>query len=104
MAGQSRREANAVGLKVPFGERVGVLYRPSEVAGGLACGCRCPGCGGHLLAKKGQTQRWHFAHYGGGGDEHCYETAVHKMAKQVLLIARQVELPTWKRIANVWDL
>ncbi|MEN5206683.1 hypothetical protein ABE493_00980 [Stenotrophomonas terrae] len=46
------------------------------------------------MAKKGETQRWHFAHYQGGGDEHCYETAVHKMAKQVLLAARQIELPT----------
>lgn len=104
MAERARRDASTTGLKVPFGERDDVLYPPSAVDGGLACGCHCPGCGRQLLAKKGQTQRWHFAHYQGGGDEHCYETAVHKMAKQVLLAARQVELPTWKRIFALADL
>ncbi|GAB3317149.1 competence protein CoiA family protein [Luteimonas notoginsengisoli] len=104
MTGQARRNVSTAGLKVPFGERDGVLYPPSAVDSGLACGCRCPGCGQQLLAKKGQTQRWHFAHYHGGGDEHCYETAVHKMAKQVLLAARQIELPAWKRIAVLPDL
>lgn len=104
MAGQARRDASSTGLKVPFGERDGALYPPSAVDGGLACGCHCPGCGRQLLAKKGPTQRWHFAHCQGEGDEHCYETAVHKMAKQVLLAARQVELPTWKRISALSDL
>lgn len=104
MLGQAMQKASVTGLKVPFGEREGVLYPPSAVDGGLACGCSCPGCGRQLLAKKGESQRWHFAHYHGGGDEHCYETAVHKMAKQVLLAARQVLLPTWKRIAALFDL
>ena len=104
MAKQARCDASTAGLRVPFGERDGVLYPPSAVDGGLACGCHCPGCGRQLLAKKGPTQRWHFAHYHGGGDKHCYETAVHKMAKQVLLAARQVELPAWKRISALCDL
>ncbi len=104
MAGQTNREASTAGLKVPFGERDAILYPPSAVEGGLACGCHCPGCGRQLLAKKGKTQRWHFAHYQGGGDQHCYETAVHRMAKQVLLAACQIELPTWKRIAALPDL
>lgn len=104
MAGQTKRDASAAGLKVPFGERGTILYPPSAVEGGLACGCQCPGCGQQLLAKKGPAQRWHFAHYQGGGDKLCYETAVHKMAKQVLLTARQVELPPWRRIAALLDL
>ena len=104
MAAQPVRDASSTGLKVPFGERDGVLYPPTAVDGGLACACHCPGCGRQLLAKKGRTQRWHFAHYQGGGDEYCYETAVHKMAKQVLLAGHQVELPTWKRIAGLFDL
>lgn len=104
MAGEAKRVASAAGLRVPFGERDGVLYSPAAVDGGLACGCRCPGCGRPLLAKKGSSQRWHFAHFQGGGDDHCYETAVHQMAKQVLLAARQLELPTWARIASLSDL
>ena len=104
MAGQAGRNANTAGLKVPFGEHDGVLYPPSAVDSGLACGCHCPGCGRQLMAKKGATQRWHFAHHHGGGDEHCYETAVHKMAKQVLLAAGQIQLPSWKCIAACPDL
>ncbi len=57
MAGQTKRDASTVGLKVPFGERDAVLYPPSAVSGGLACGCHCLGCGRQLLAKKGETQR-----------------------------------------------
>src|SRR5690606_13381933 len=53
MAGEAKRVASAAGLRVPFGERDGVLYSPAAVDGGLACGCRCPGCGRALLAKKG---------------------------------------------------
>ena len=63
-----------------------------------------PVAAGNFSPKKGQSQRWHFAHYQGGGDEYCYETAAHKMAKQVLLAGHQVEIPTWKRIAGLFDL
>ena len=104
MAGEATHCASSTGLQVPFGERAGLLYPPSAVDRGLACGCTCPGCGRRLLAKKGDKQRWHFSHYQGGGDEYCYETAVHRMAKQVLPASRTLQLPAWFREIALPDL
>lgn len=90
--------ANSGWLRVPFGLRDGVLLDPLEVPNGLACGCKCPGCGARLIARNGGTERVaHFAHHGvsPGGD--CYETAIHLKAKEVLLTARHILLPTYKR-------
>jgi ribosomal protein L37AE/L43A len=41
----------------------------------------CPGCGGAVVARRGTTRRWHFAHAGGGCSP---ETAEHAAAKMML--------------------
>lgn len=94
------------GLRVPFGERHGSLFRPEEVENGKACGCVCPGCGTMLLAKnRGAKMRPHFAHI---DPTHatvgCYETAVHRFAKQILLTHTEVLLPAWSRLAQRSDI
>jgi len=42
----------------------GDLVSIRDVDNGKACGCHCPGCGEHLIARQGQINTWHFAHCG----------------------------------------
>jgi hypothetical protein len=68
------------------------MVTPAEVPSGRACACTCPGCGIPLLAKKGEQIVWHFAHDGQpctGGTE----TAIHLMAKQIIMQERTILLP-----------
>lgn len=79
-------------LRVPFGLRNGRMVSPGDVESGLACGCICPGCEAPLLAKKGDKVVWHFAHESAACDNGT-ETAIHRMAKQILAEDRTVALP-----------
>lgn len=59
------------------------LVHISSVKSGKACNCKCPGCGGTLIARKGNRKAWHFAH------EHAecqygYQTSLHLLGKSVL--------------------
>lgn len=85
-------------LLLPFGQLPsGRLVSPAEVERGAACGCICPQCAAALWAKKGDQIRHHFAHTAaegcGGG---ALETALHKMAKQIIADAGKVWLPDLK--------
>lgn len=80
-------------LRVPFGEKDGRLYRPETVDRGKKCGCHCPECKVPLIAKCSVAGRFYFAHHRGAECPGGYETALHKMAKQILLDAGRVWLP-----------
>lgn len=83
-------------LKIPAGEREGRMLRAEEVASGLNCDCHCPGCGARLVARnRGTRRRPHFAHYQAPESRACFETVTHKLAKQVLLEARELLLPAF---------
>ena len=69
------------------------MYAPAEVGAGLACDCFCFGCGATLVAKKGQKNRWHFAHHKVEIGETCAESAIHAAAKQVLLEQNWLTVP-----------
>lgn len=69
------------------------MYAPAEVDAGLACDCSCVGCGAILVAKKGQKNRWHFAHHKVETGENCAESAIHAAAKQVLLEQNWLTVP-----------
>lgn len=80
-------------LRVPFGEKEGWLFTPDDVERGLACGCYCPSCGSQLIANKPKVKRNYFSHY---NSEECfggYETALHRMGKQIIEDAGYVFLP-----------
>lgn len=80
-------------LRVPFGERQGRLLTPNEVERGLACGCRCPSCGSQLIANKPKVKRNYFSHYKAEECTGGYETALHRMGKQIIQDAGYVVLP-----------
>lgn len=84
----------ASGAHIPFGQRPdGRLVEVSQVERGLACNCRCPGCGEPLLAKKGAVMAQHFAHQSGSECSTGPETALHLAAKQLVADRRWIRLP-----------
>ena len=89
MVGESREHLLPYGV-LPDGR----LAHVSEVPSGLACVCRCPECDGLLVARKGQVVVHHFAHHTGldcpGGG---WETALHRLCKEVIMGSRQIMLP-----------
>jgi len=66
-----------------------------DVPNGLACGCVCPKCSCPLVARNNPSNKKapHFAH---SADNNCvgaYETALHLMAKEVLLESKKLRTP-----------
>lgn len=88
-------------LGIPFGERGGRLLAAASVERGLACGCVCPGCGASLVARQGAKRRAHFAHHSGDEGGGCFESAVHRYAKQVVAESCSLRLPGWNGQANM---
>ncbi len=86
-------------LTVPFGMKNGRLFFVSDVASGLECKCVCPECGQALVARNrdfpGRRRVRHFQHARASSCPGGYETAVHRMAKDVLGTADAVVLPRW---------
>lgn len=64
-----------------------------DVKSGLSCNCVCASCGATLVAKKGQKNRHHFAHYESDETAYCRETALHLAAKEILLQIGKIQLP-----------
>lgn len=74
----------------------GRLVGIDEVPNGSRCGCVCPKCGEKLVARNGGSRmQHHFAH---SADSTCVgsaETALHLLAKDVLLKTRRLMLPDY---------
>lgn len=69
----------------------------SEVANGLSCGCICPSCKEPLIAKNNlqNTKQAHFAHSSGSECAAAFESALHLLAKDVLLEIKQIKTPVY---------
>lgn len=90
------RASPASPLRVPFGVGDGRMWLPREVPTGLACRCTCPGCGQPLLAKNaGPRRQAHFAHHAARACSGAFESAVHRMAKQLICERQRLVLPAW---------
>jgi hypothetical protein len=77
-----------------WGQRDGMLYYIDNVPNGLECNCLCSHCGGKLVAKNaGLIKEHHFAHFSGVECLKAVESAVHKLAKQVLDETKTLLLP-----------
>ena len=74
----------------------GDLVHVDEVPNGNDCGCICPHCKSKLCAKNGgdgEKMIHHFAHISGADCVGAVESALHKMAKDILLETKCVYLP-----------
>ncbi len=85
---------SSIGLH--YGIRKGKLMHVSQVPRGLSCGCVCPVCSEHLVAKQGQHREHHFAHAIGGLCRYARETALHLAAKEILERRKKIVLPAVK--------
>ena len=87
----------SVGLKVPFGLRDGRMWLPKQVPRGKACDCVCPACHTPLVAKATDSscRRPHFAHFTQTDCRAGFETALHRMAKQLIAGHIRLKLPPW---------
>lgn len=73
------------------------LIHISEVkANGNACNCNCPACGEPLTAKRDATEViQHFAHQAGRTCEHASESALHLLAKEIIMEQNAIMLPAY---------
>lgn len=77
-----------------WGQRDGELHFIEDVENGLACTCNCPHCSQPLIARNNGEIRTHsFAHFSGAECLKAIESAVHKLAKQVLAETKKLLLP-----------
>jgi len=82
-------------VKIPFGRNVcGDMVSIDAVPRGLDCNCVCEECETPLVARQGEKNQHHFAHY--SEPENCVaarETSIHKFAKDIICKALDVCLP-----------
>lgn len=76
----------------------GKLVHVNDVSTGLSCNCFCPHCKSELVAKNDGNRRvHHFAHINGSDCVGAIESALHKMAKDILKEHKLVMLPAVHR-------
>ena len=66
---------------------------------GLNCGCVCKQCDEPLEARQGQVRDWHFKHHINVNCTGSQETALHELAKQILVRNGSIEIPKYGRIS-----
>ena len=76
-----------------YGLQNGKLIHISKVPKGLDCNCLCPSCKSPLVAKKGEQNAMHFAHYRVSDCKNGTETALHMMAKSVIAEQKNLFIP-----------
>lgn len=81
--------------RIPYAERDGRMVGPLDVPNGLACGCSCPVCGARLIAYQHGQKIAHFGHEKGTTCAGAAETALHRMAKEIVARATRFAVPPW---------
>jgi len=74
----------------------GRIVGVDQVPNGLACECECTGCGRPVVAAQGDVNQHHFRHYADDSGSSCgggQETALHKLAKTIVMEAASIQLP-----------
>ncbi|MBL0039619.1 MAG: hypothetical protein IPP28_00920 [Xanthomonadales bacterium] len=73
------------------------MWTAKQVPRGLDCGCVCPACKAPLVAKAQDSvdRRPHFAHHRETDCRGGFESAVHRMAKQLIHDHLRIQIPAW---------
>jgi len=88
-----------------FGNKDGQVVHISDVSRGLSCSCVCPHCISPLIAKKGSKNIHHFAHVASDADcGYGDQTALHLLAKEILLNEKNLVLPQLHVSAVAFDV
>lgn len=90
-------------IKIPFGLKEDRLWFVTAVENGNACGCLCPDCLRPLQARNNPSNytRPYFAHIAGSDCIYNGMTDIHRMAQQILLEEKQIELPEFHAIPSI---
>lgn len=93
-------------VQIPFAVAPdGTMAAVADVENGLACNCTCPDCRQPMIAVQGPVVAWHFRHATDAIGSKCHnapETAVHRMAKQILTRTSAIALPKfYKRTCSL---
>jgi len=86
--------------KLTYGIRDDRLQHIEDVSNGLKCNCICPECHTQLIARNNSTniREHHFQHLGIGNCSGGVESALHLLAKQVLMDTKTIRTPDFH-----WD-
>lgn len=86
---------SAKDIKLPFGlDLNGSLIHIKESVNGKSCNLVCPGCGDRLIAANNGTKlQPHFRHDGGAECVIGFESAIHRAAKQLIEIHKEITVP-----------
>lgn len=76
----------------------GKILHIDQASNGLKCECICHQCGERFEAIQGEKRKKHFRHYTNSNCIGGLETALHKLAKQILLESREISLPRYGKI------
>jgi len=75
---------------------LGRMVSIDSVEKGLSCNCRCPKCNADLIAKHGSGVRHpHFAHKNDSDCQGANESALHRLAKQIIEEEKSVMVPKY---------
>lgn len=77
------------GMSCETGKMVSIMNSPN----GEACNCVCAECGETLIARQGEANEWHFAHKNGKTCIYSPETALHLLAKEIVVEENMIILP-----------
>ncbi len=69
-----------------------------DAENGLGCNGICFGCNGQLLANQGKKRDWYFSHHIESFCTGGLETALHKLAKQIIVESKEMILPKYGKI------
>lgn len=78
-----------------WGLKDGNIIHVDNVENGLACNCFCPDCETPLVAfnRQGNRRANHFQHKNRTNCRNAYETALHYLAKQIILETKTLTVP-----------
>lgn len=93
-------------IKCALHSRTGEAVHIDKAINGLKCGCYCTVCDKDFVTVQGRSfnhREWHFRHEGDRNNTSIcpggVETALHKLAKQIMVTSSSIVLPKFGRIA-----